>query len=132
MVPADSIRTTVSAYFTTLSAMDVDAWLALFEPDATAHDPGPTVLAGHEQLRGYVDALLTAFSAFSLVHDEIFACDAGAAVRWQARATTKSGDELAFSGIETFEIGATGKIRQARAYWDPAQLHARLQELASR
>ncbi len=127
MHSSDKIRKTVSAYFSTLSAMDVEAWLGLFASDGTGHDPRIPVLVGHDQLRSYFNGLLTHFSAFSAAHEEIFLCDSGAAVRWSVRATTKSGRAVEFAGIEVFEMNGGGQIQRARAYWDPAGLGAQLQ-----
>lgn len=126
MSGSDRIRKTVSAYFSTLSAMDVEAWLALFASDGTGHDPGIPLLVGHDQLRSYFNGLLVHFSAFSAAHEEIFLCDSGAAVRWRVRATTKSGTTVEFAGIEVFEMNGGGQIQRARAYWDPAGLGAQL------
>jgi steroid Delta-isomerase len=107
--------------------MDVEAWLALFEPDATGHDPGIPLLVGHDGLRSFFDGLLAHFTAFSTTPGEIFLCDRGAAAQWSMRATTKAGREVAFSGIEVFEVSAGGKIQGVRAYWDSAELAAQLQ-----
>ena len=126
MISNDTIRNVVSSYFSTLSAMDIDAWLALFEEEATGHDPGIPLLVGPDQLRAFAGGLVGIFATFSALPEEIFLCDSGAAVRWNARGTTKDGREVTFSGIEVFEVGAEGKIRWARAYWDPAGLMARL------
>jgi ketosteroid isomerase-like protein len=126
MLSNEAIRQVVSAYFTTLSAMDADAWLALFAEDATGHDPGSPPLVGHADLGRYVRGLLDVFQAFSVVHEDIFLCDSGAAARWSGRGTTKSGREVSFGGVEVFEVNASGKLQRARAYWDAAGLMAQL------
>jgi steroid Delta-isomerase len=123
----ETIRKAVNAYFTTLSAMDADAWLAVFAEGAIGYDPGSPPLVGREGLGRYVRGLLESFKAFSVTPEAIFTCDSGAAVRWSARGTVMNGREVAFDGIEVFEVDAEGKIQWARAYWDPASLGAQMQ-----
>ena len=122
------ISRTIRAYFAAIRAMDVEAWVATFAPDATSYDPvdaPPTV--GHDALSQFFTAIVSTFSKVSLIEDNIFIAGNGAAVKWTGQGTGKNGRKVKFEGIDIFELNEAGLIQTIRAYWNPGEVIMQLQ-----
>ncbi|HKR00565.1 MAG TPA: nuclear transport factor 2 family protein [Pyrinomonadaceae bacterium] len=124
----DVISKAIKTYFAALRAMDVEAWVATFAPDATSYDPvGAPPTVGHDGLRQFLTAITAAFDKVGLTEDHIFIAGNGAAVKWTGRGKGKNGREVRFEGIDIFELNEAGLIQTVRAYWNPAEVMMQLQ-----
>jgi steroid delta-isomerase len=124
----ETISKGVRAYFAAIRAMDAEAWVATFAPDATNYDPvGAPPAVGHDGLRQFFAAIAGAFKTVALTEDHIFIAGDGAAVKWTGTGTGKNGRNVRFEGIDVFEFNADGLIQTMRAYWNPAEVLMQLQ-----
>jgi steroid delta-isomerase len=124
----DAIAIAIKAYFAAIRAMDVEAWVATFAPDAISYDPvGAPPTAGHDALRQFFNAIAGAFKKINFAEDHIFIAGDGAAVKWTGTGTGKNGRDVRFEGIDIFEFNQAGLIQTIRAYWNPAEVMIQLQ-----
>ena len=124
----DTISRAVKAYFAAIRAMDAEAWVATFAPDATNYDPvGAPPTVGHDALRQFFAAIAGAFKTVALTEDHVFIAGDGAAVKWTGTGTGKNGRDVRFEGIDVFEFNPEGLIQTMRAYWNPAEVLMQLQ-----
>ncbi|HYJ45127.1 MAG TPA: nuclear transport factor 2 family protein [Pyrinomonadaceae bacterium] len=124
----DTISRAVKAYFAAIRAMDAEAWVATFAPDATNYDPvGAPPTVGHEALRQFFTAIAAAFKTINFTEDHVFIAGDGAAVKWTGSGTGKNGREVRFEGIDIFEFNPDGLIQTMRGYWNPAEVLMQLQ-----
>ena len=101
----ETISRGVRAYFAAIRAMDSEAWVATFAPDATSYDPvGAPPSVGHDGLRQFFAAIVGAFKTVALTEDHIFIAGDGAAVKWTGTGTGKNGRNVRFEGIDVFEF----------------------------
>jgi steroid delta-isomerase len=127
MSPEDISRA-VKAYFAAIRAMDCEAWVATFAPDAVSYDPvGAPPTTGHDALRQFFAAIVAAFEKVSLAEDHIFIAGNGAAVKWTGSGKGKNGRNVRFEGIDIFDFNEAGLIQTLRAYWNPAEVLMQLQ-----
>jgi len=128
MPSADIIRQTIDTYFGAISRLDPDAWAATFAEDGVSLDPyGSPPMRGRAVLREFLQGLCAAFDQVEMTPDEVFVSGDGAAVKWSLTGVGKAGQAVRFDGIDTFDIGEDGLIREARGYWDPAVMMGQLQ-----
>jgi steroid delta-isomerase len=117
------IRQVVAAYFAATRAMDLDAWLATFAPDAVDYDPvGTPPVVGHTGLRQFFQTIAGAFEKVGMTEDHVFVAGSGAAVKWTGRGVGKNGRAITFEGIDVFEVNDQGRIQKLWGYWDPARV----------
>jgi steroid delta-isomerase len=127
MSPEDISRA-VKAYFAAIRAMDGEAWIATFAPDAVSYDPvGAPPTVGHDGLRQFFAAIVTAFEKVGLTEDHVFIAGNGAAVKWTGNGKGKNGRSVRFEGIDIFDFNEAGLIQAVRAYWNPAEVMMQLQ-----
>src|SRR5689334_1135624 len=119
----DAIAIAIKNYFAAIRAMDAEAWVATFAPDAITYDPvGAPPTVGHEALRQFFNAIAGAFKKINFAEDHIFIAGDGAAVKWTGTGTGKNGRDVRFEGIDIFEFNQAGLIQTVRAYWNPAEV----------
>ncbi len=124
----DNIAIAIKNYFAAIRAMDAEAWVATFAPDAITYDPvGAPPTVGHEALRQFFNAIAGAFKKINFTEDHIFIAGDGAAVKWTGTGTGKNGRDVRFEGIDIFEFNPAGLIQTIRAYWNPAEVMIQLQ-----
>lgn len=116
----------INDYFAAINALNAEAWLSTFAPDATSYEPGQPPLTGHEALRAFFNGVAGGFSRIHFQADEIFAVGNEAAVKWSANGTGHNGKEARFAGIDIFTVNSDGLIQTLRAYWNPAAMMAQL------
>ena len=125
MISPTTIENSVSRYFAALRAMDVEAWIATFAPNAVSHDPvGQPPLEGHGALRQFAHNVFGLCTAFGLTEESIFIAGNEAAVKWNGYARGKNGLEVTFAGIEVIAVNEEGTIQSVRAYWNPSPVLA--------
>lgn len=123
------IEGAVARYFEAVRAFEGDAFVACFATDAVSHDPvGAPPFEGHAGLRKFFDGMAQALERASLTEDRVFVAGDQAAVKWSGHAVGKNGRQADFEGIDVLTVDDDGKIRELRAYWDPAAMMAQLQD----
>ena len=120
------IQRVVEAYFAATRAMDLDAWLATFAPDAVMYDPSGPPVRGHAALRQFFQGITGAFERVGLTEQTIYAFATRAAAQWVGEGTGKNGRRVKFTGIDVFEINDAGTIQTLWGYWNPAAMMADL------
>ena len=121
-------RAAVEAYYDAISRGAIDAILAMFAPDAVMRDPvGQPPASDDMARRGRYTGIGAIFSSFSIEPERVYVSAGEAAAVWTARAQTKAGKDIAFSGASTFTFDGAGKITSMSAYWEPASIAKALQ-----
>ena len=121
------IAQAVKAYFAAIRAMDLQACVNTFAEDAVSHDPvGAPAIVGHQNLLEFFQQITAAFKEVGLTEDQVFVAGKGAAVKWTGRGISRSGKQVQFEGIDVFEVNEAGKIQTLHAYWNPAEMVAKL------
>ena len=124
----ETISRAIKAYFAALRAMDGEAWVATFAPDAVSYDPvGAPPHIGHDALRQFFAGIVAAFDKVGLTEDQVFIAGNGAGVKWTGHGTGKNGRTVRFEGIDAFEFNEDGLIQTVRAYWNPGEVMMQLQ-----
>jgi steroid delta-isomerase len=132
-VSPDEVRAAVAAYYAAVSRYDVDAAVAMFDPDAKMLDPvgAPPALDAEQRRQRYAGIAAT-FDTFAIATSFVAVCPAAeggadAAAHWTATGTAKNGKSVTFDGISTFTFDAADKIAAMSAYWEPAAVLAAMQ-----
>ena len=126
MPTPQDIQRVVEAYFAATRAMDLDAWLATFAPDAVMYDPSGPPVRGHAALRQFFQGITAAFASVGLTEQAIHLLGSRAATQWVGEGVGKNGRRVKFEGIDVFEINDAGMIQTLWGYWDPAAMMAEL------
>lgn len=117
----------IQDYFAATRAMDVEAYLASFAPDAVSYDPvGGEPLRGHEALRQFFMGIVTLFDRVGLTEEFVTVAGNEVAVKWKGEGTSKNGKAVIFEGIDIFELNSDGLIQTLRAYWNPIEMMGQL------
>lgn len=126
MATDEEFRQSVRQYLDGLNALDIDRVVDAFDPDAVIHYPGAEVM-GPKGFRTYLEYVTSVLSAFHIEDKEIFHTQHGVSARWTFEATTKAGRTARCEGIDSWVLGADGKILNMDVYYDPSPLLAALQ-----
>ena len=117
----------IQDYFAATRAMDVEAYLAAFAHDAINYDPvGGEPLNGHEAMRQFFMGIVGLFDRVGLTEEFVTVAGNEVAVKWKGEGISKNGKEVVFEGIDIFELNSDGLIQTLKAYWNPAEMMARL------
>lgn len=110
-------RKAVAAYFDAVRALDPDAAVAAFAPDALTFDPETEFpIEGYAELETYFRAAWARFERVDQFEEAIFFSSDGAAVRWSSRTVLKGGGEIVSEGIDVFEVNPAGTIQTLWTY----------------
>jgi steroid Delta-isomerase len=124
----DRISKVVTDYFAAIQALDLEAWLDTFAPDAVSHEPGNPPLQGLNSLRMFFNGVVGGFEEIKIAPDRIFVVGDEAAVKWTAKGMGKNGRTVIFEGIDLFTINGLNKIQEVKAFWDPEAMMAELMD----
>ena len=117
----------IQDYFAATRAMDVEAYLAAFAHDAINYDPvGGEPLNGHEAMRQFFMGIVGLFDRVGLTEEFVTVAGNEVAVKWKGEGISKNGKAVIFEGIDIFELNSEGLIQTLKAYWDPAEMMAKL------
>jgi steroid Delta-isomerase len=117
----------IQDYFTATRAMDVEAYLSAFAPDAINHDPvGGTPLKGHDAMRQFFMGIVDLFERVGLTEEFVTVAGNEVAVKWRGEGISRNGKVVIFEGIDIFELNSDGLIQTLKAYWNPSEMMARL------
>ena len=123
----EQMRSVVAQYFAAWSAMDPEKWVSCFAGDAMSHDPyGATPMRGRTALREFFGRITGAMQEITLSGAPVFTAKDRAAVQFKGQGVGKNGRVVAIEGIDVFEFNGEGKIQTLWAYWDPAEVLAKL------
>jgi steroid Delta-isomerase len=122
----DAITDIINAYFTAISTLDAEQWVAIFAPDGTSYEPGNPPFTGHNALRQFFNGIAAGFEAIEMKPDQIFPLGNEAAVKWSAHGKGRNGRTVTFEGIDVFVVNEADMIQSVKAYWNPAALMAEL------
>ena len=123
----DETRAAVEAYYSAVSAGDIDAAVAMFADGAVMRDPvGMPPATDAAARRQRYDGIALAFETFAVTPVQIVASAGEAGARWTARGKSRTGRDISFDGISTFVFDEHGRIAQMSAYWDVSAIIASL------
>ena len=110
-------------------AYDGDAFVALFADNAEVSlDPFSAPLAGHNDLRAYLNAAAEAERWFNIEIERHWAAGDAALAAWHASWTRRSDEaKVRQSGFLVAEIGGDGRIERMRQ-WTVTREHPAAQE----
>lgn len=114
----ESGESVAAGYVAALGAMDEEALLAAFAPDAVVYLPaGSAPARGRPEIREAIRCVFAAAEPVELQEDLVVGAGDTAAVKWTGRWRALDG-EVSFGGIDVFEVNPEGRIVTWRAYWD--------------
>lgn len=118
MADADALRALTTRYAATVSAKDLDAYMAMFTEDAVQGDPlGEPWRQGHAAIAEFMGNAFAGAQSMDFAVSDVHT--AGDHVGFHFSLTiTMEGATMTMAGIETFHVAADGRICEARAYWD--------------
>jgi steroid delta-isomerase len=112
-------REAIRGYFEAIRAGEVEALVALFSPEVEFNDPvGTPVLHGHDGVRRFHKGLTRAWERLDMQVEAAFIRGQRGAAHWSAEGKSTSGKDIAFEGINLFEVDEAGKINRLEGYWD--------------
>ena len=121
----ETLQQTLDAFYAALNALDADAFVATFDPNAVSEDPvGAPPHVGHDGVRNFVNGLIATFTKVEMTAEHTFVADYRAAVKWTVNGTMVNGKSVTLEGIDVFEFGDDGKITKMWGYWDPSPMMA--------
>jgi steroid delta-isomerase len=124
----DDVRKAVAAYYAAVRTGDIEAIAQLFAPDAVMRDPvGAPPATDDAARRMRYAGISAAFASFEIVEQSVIAAGDEAAARWTASGRTRSGKDVRFDGISTFEVDDAGLITMMSAYFDLGTVAAAMQ-----
>jgi limonene-1,2-epoxide hydrolase len=108
----------VDKYMKALSALDENAYVALFTDNAVVNDPyGIAEFLGEDGLKRFFKGMTDTWQYFEMRGDKFYPGDGNRlAVRWSVSATAKNSRTIEFSGISIFYF-SENKISGLDAYW---------------
>ncbi|MEU3501574.1 nuclear transport factor 2 family protein [Streptomyces hundungensis] len=118
----------VLQFFSASQKGDADAWADAFEEGAVFHDPvGSKPIEGREAIRAFIKSVIPNFDPFlGLTPLEVHTVGTSVAVSWHGAAVARNGKPVNWSGINVYELGESGLIREAKAYFNHAVFEAQL------
>ncbi len=99
---------------------DIDAMVGYFAPDgafvnAIGPEPHGTRYQGHQEIRGYFEALFEAVEDVQWEKSDIRVAGEKAYAEWHRRATLKSGEKQDWLGVDIYTFG-NGQIVKKDTY----------------
>jgi steroid delta-isomerase len=113
------VRDAVRKFFAALGDADEVGFVQLFTDDVWFCDPmGSPVLEGHAGVARFLKGMRRAWSTFHAEEQHVFVRGARAAAHWSAQGQSATGVDIAFDGIDLFEVEPSGRISRVEGYWD--------------
>lgn len=125
MATAEDIRATVARYTEAMSAADKEAWVGLFNPDATLEDPvGTEPHRGTEAIAAFFDLAQSLADSITLERTGPTRV-AGREAAFPMRAISDlGGARMVIDIIDVMSFDDDARITSMRAFWDPAEMRA--------
>ncbi|MEW6280821.1 MAG: nuclear transport factor 2 family protein, partial [Candidatus Eremiobacterota bacterium] len=88
----ERMLSTINAFYRAISDLDLEAWVLTFAEDAENHDPvGRPPMRGMQEFRAFFEIFPAMFRSLDARPDFIALAGTEAAVKWSARAETRTG-----------------------------------------
>lgn len=117
MHTAEQLRAFVDTYCATVNSRDVDAYVALWDPDGVQHDPTSSPpRVGTDAIREFWSTTVAGAEAIDFAARRVHASGDHVAIDFSITVTLATGP-MTIEGIEVFELGEDDKIRSATAVW---------------
>ncbi|GIG65552.1 nuclear transport factor 2 family protein [Phytomonospora endophytica] len=118
----------VTRFFTASQSGDAASWAGAFALDGVFHDPiGEPPITGRAAIAEFIASVLPNFDPFlGLTPREAHTVGDSVAVSWTGAAVSRAGAPVNWSGINVYELGEDGLIREARAYFNRDVFQAQL------
>jgi ketosteroid isomerase-like protein len=111
---------------------DVDAWLAVYAPDAVVQDPvGPSMFDpegqghhGHDGLRAFWDTVIATVDTYRFTIHDSFANGSTCANVATFTTTVAEGTDVDTDLVTVYTVDDDGLITSMKAYWEPERAMA--------
>ncbi len=114
-------------YTTSITALDVERYVACFAENCQLDDPvGAPVAQGKDAARAFFNGFLPVIAKIEMRPGKIYVNGQKAAFNWTMDAVGKQGQPAAADGIDTLEFNDAGEIVKISGYWDPGPFVAAL------
>jgi hypothetical protein len=123
---SERVRKAVAAYYAATRNGDREAWVATFAPNGQSRLFEGAPARGHTALRRLFRGLIGAFDSLGLTEECVSVNAPNAVVQWTARATTRRGTAVRFTGVDAFEVGPDGRILVHWSCWDADEVLSEL------
>jgi steroid delta-isomerase len=128
----DPVRVAARRSLEAVAAGDVEAWLAVYAPDAVVEDPvGPSMFdpegkghRGHDALRAFWDMVIAGVDSFHFTIHDSFANGNTCANVATFTATFADGTIVDTDLITVYLVDDDGLITSMRAHWEPERAMA--------
>ncbi|WP_299202549.1 tryptophan 2,3-dioxygenase family protein [Brumimicrobium sp.] len=115
------LETTIDNYFLTISQLDQEGWIDLFDENGYIEDPvGSRPYVGHDQLAIFFKGVVRFFKNLTMTMESIEIEKDFVNVYWKAEGTSYNDKSIKYQGVEIFQINDQGKILCAKVEWDPS------------
>tara|TARA_R110000824_G_scaffold119116_2_gene273037 strand:+ start:502 stop:861 length:360 start_codon:yes stop_codon:yes gene_type:complete len=118
MTNPNAMKKQIDEFWASISAKDIERYLACFAPSATAHDPviNPPLVTSAER-RKYMEGLFESLDIIAASIDFITVCGTSTAAKWTVKATS-AGNDVLLEGIDTYRHGDDGRIEEMWGYFE--------------
>lgn len=112
------LREVMERYAAVVSSKDVDAYAALFTPDAVQVDPYPTAPnVGRDAIAAFMQRSFDASATMRFEVVELHPVADRAAITFHITVTLEGGSTMHIRGVELFTVTDGGLISAVEAYW---------------
>jgi steroid delta-isomerase len=112
------LREVMARYAATTSSKDIDAYVALFTPDAVQVDPYPTPPnVGRDAIRAFMQRSFDACETMTFEVVDVHPVGDVAAITFHITVTLEGGSAMHIRGVEVFTVTDGGLISAVTAYW---------------
>jgi steroid delta-isomerase len=112
-------RRAIEAYFASIADAEAQAFVDQFAEEATFADPvGGPVLTGRDGVAKFHKGLRRAWQRLDMRPTAVHVRGGRAAAAWTATGQSASGKDIAFDGVNVFEVDDDGRIARLEGYWD--------------
>ena len=112
-------ETLLNAYLAACEARDVAAIVRCFAPRAVVMDPTSPRALGRKQIGVYFRALYDDLDDLELQCSPLYWQADAIACHWRGTARRKTGEMIAYEGIDVFHLSEGPLIARMQAFWDP-------------
>jgi len=109
----------LNAYLAACEARDVAAIVRCFAPRAVVMDPTSPRAQGRTQIGVYFRALYDDLDDLKLRCSPLYWQADAIACHWRGLARRKTGETIAYEGIDVFHLSQGPLIARMQAFWDP-------------
>jgi ketosteroid isomerase-like protein len=124
MIDRAAAEALLTRYLAACESRDIAAILACFAPLATVIDPTSPPIRGRRRIGDYFRGLYDDLAGLRLTTSPLYWQGDEIACRWQGVAHRRSGEVIAYEGIDVFRLSSGPLIARMQAFWDPKDFAA--------